>query len=123
MKEVRWTETAKQTLNETSEFILDLWNEQVNENFLDQLEYRIGQLQRNPELGPAFEQTNFRKLKIHKTVSFCCINKRDFIKLLVIWDNRSDPDQLFEKLTDANKRAKVAYATCFQPTSVQSGHH
>lgn len=42
MKEVRWTETAKQTLNKTSEFILDLWNEEVNENFLDRLEYRIG---------------------------------------------------------------------------------
>ncbi|MEO1256447.1 MAG: type II toxin-antitoxin system RelE/ParE family toxin [Bacteroidota bacterium] len=104
MKEVRWTETAKQTLNETSEFILDLWNEQVNENFLDQLEYRIGQLQRNPELGPAFEKTNFRKLIIHKTVSLFYVNKRDFIKLLVIWDNRSDPDQLLEKLTDANSR-------------------
>lgn len=104
MKEVRWTETAKQTLNETSEFILDLWTEQVNENFLDQLEYRIGQLQRNPELGPAFEKTNFRKLIIHKTVSLFYVNKRDFIKLLVIWDNRSDPDQLLEKLTDANRR-------------------
>ena len=33
MKEVRWTKTAKQTLNETSEFILNLWNEQVKENF------------------------------------------------------------------------------------------
>lgn len=79
MKEVRWTETAKQTLNETSEFILNIWERQVNENFLDQLEYRIGQLQRNPELGPAFEQTNFRKLIIHKTISLFYISKRDFI--------------------------------------------
>ena len=103
MKEVRWTETAKQTLNKTSEFILDLWNEEVNENFLDQLEYRIGQLQRNPDLGSAIERTNFRKLIIHKTVSLFYVNKRDFIKLLIIWDNRSDPDQLLEKLMDVNK--------------------
>lgn len=95
---------AKQTLNETSDFILDLWNVQIQENFLDQLEYRIRQLQYNPELGPAFEQTDFRKLAIHKTVSLFYINKRDFIKLLVIWDNRSDPDQLLKKLTDANRR-------------------
>lgn len=104
MKEVRWTETAKQTLNETSDFILDIWNVQVRENFLDQLEYRIKQLQHNPELGPAFEQTNFWKLVIHKTISLFYVNKRDFIKLLVIWDNRSDPDQLLEKLTGANRR-------------------
>lgn len=103
MKEVRWTETAKQTLHETSQFILNLWDEQVNENFLDQLEYRIGQLHHNPELGSGFENSNFRKLVIHKTVSLFYINKREFIKLLVIWDNRSDPDQLLKKLTDANR--------------------
>ncbi len=104
MKEVRWTQTARQTLHETSEFILDLWNEQVKENFLDQLEYRIEQLQNNPELGQAYENTIFRKLIIHKTISLFYVNKSDFIKLLVIWDNRSDPNQLLEKLTDANKR-------------------
>ncbi|WP_420579685.1 type II toxin-antitoxin system RelE/ParE family toxin [Reichenbachiella sp.] len=102
MKEVRWTETAKQTFNETSDFILDFWNEQVRENFLDQLEYRIRQIQHNPELGPVYEHTDFRKLVIHKSISLFYVNKKDFIKLLVIWDNRSDPDQLLEKLTDAN---------------------
>jgi len=51
MKEVRWTETAKQTLRATSDLILELWNAQINEEFLDQLEYRIKQLQHNPELG------------------------------------------------------------------------
>jgi plasmid stabilization system protein ParE len=104
MKEVRWTETAKKTLRETSDFILKLWNIQVNENFLDQLEYRIGQLQHNPELGPSFENTHYRKLIIHKTVSLYYVNKPDYIKILVIWYNRSDPDQLLEKLTDANSR-------------------
>jgi plasmid stabilization system protein ParE len=104
MKEVRWTETAKKTLRETSDFILELWNSQINENFLDQLEYRISQIQNNPELGSSFENTHYRKLVIHKTISLYYVNKPDYIKLLVIWDNRSDPDQLLEKLTDANKR-------------------
>ena len=104
MKEVRWTETAKKSLQETSAFILELWNIQVNEDFLDQLGYRIGQLQHNPELGPAFENTHFRKLVVHKSVSLFYANKPKYIKLLVIWDNRSDPDELLKKLTDANKR-------------------
>ncbi len=103
MKEVRWTETAKLTLKETSHFIIDLWNDQVNENFLDQLQYRIDQLKRNPELGPKFENSNVRRLVIHKTVSLFYSDKEDFIKLLVIWDNRSDPDQLYEKIAFANK--------------------
>lgn len=104
MKEVRWTETAKQTLQETSDFILELWDSKIKEEFLDQLEYRIEQLQRNPELGPPFENTLFRKLIVHKNVSLFYTNNLEYIKILVIWDNRSDPDELLEKLTDANKR-------------------
>ncbi|HNP19088.1 MAG TPA: type II toxin-antitoxin system RelE/ParE family toxin [Fulvivirga sp.] len=51
MREVRWTETAKKTLQETSDFILQLWNPQVKADFIEQLDYRIGQLQQNPELA------------------------------------------------------------------------
>ena len=101
MKEVRWTETAKQTLKETSGFILELWDTQINDKFLDQLEYRIEQLQRNPELGSSFENTHYRKLVIHKTTSLFYINKPTYLKILLVWDNRYDPDQLLQRLTDA----------------------
>ena len=102
MKEVRWTETAKKTLRETSDFILELWNSRINENFLDQLEYRIKQLRHNPELRSSFENTHYRKLIIHKNVSLYYVNTPSYIKILVLWDNRSDPDQLLKKLTTAN---------------------
>ena len=49
MKEVRWTETAKKTLHEVSDFVLERWDDKVKESFLDQLDYRIGQLRQNPE--------------------------------------------------------------------------
>ena len=102
MKEVRWTETAKKSLQETSNFILKVWNYQVREDFLDQLEYRINQLQHNPELGVAFANTHYRKLVVHKTVSLFYADKPSYIKILVIWDNRSDPNQLLEKLANAD---------------------
>ena len=104
MKEVQWTETARKTLQETSDFIFELWNSKINEEFLEQLDYRITQLQNNPELGPTFENTQIRKLVIHKSVSLFYINTPQYIRLLVIWDNRQDPVRLLEKLTDANKR-------------------
>ena len=104
MKEVRWTQTAKNTLQETSDFILELWNAKVQDQFLDQLEFRISQLQRNHELGSRFEETSYRKLIIHKTVALFYIDHPNYIKLLVIWDNRQDPDKILDKLIDANKR-------------------
>jgi plasmid stabilization system protein ParE len=103
MKEVRWTETARKSLQETSEFILEIWDKDIHEEFVDQLDYRIKQLRINPELGPPFRDSQIRKLIIHKTASLFYINTPEFIKLLVIWDNRQDPVRLLEKITDAGR--------------------
>ncbi|MEX2600248.1 MAG: type II toxin-antitoxin system RelE/ParE family toxin [Balneolaceae bacterium] len=103
MKEVQWTETARRTLQETSDFILTIWNTDVNKEFIKQLDYRITQLQNNPELAPAFENTQIRRLVVHRAVSLFYVNTPQFIKILVIWDNRQDADKLLEKLTDANR--------------------
>lgn len=55
MKEVRWTETAIRTLQETSDFILELWDTDVSEKFIEQLDFRIAQLQNDPEIARAFK--------------------------------------------------------------------
>lgn len=103
MKEVRWTKTSRITLKETSDFIIKKWNLDINERFLDQLEYRITQIQQNPELGPLFDNSKIRRLVIHKTVSLFYIDTPQYLKLLVIWDNRQDPKSLLAKLNNANK--------------------
>ncbi|AXI99714.1 Plasmid stabilization system protein ParE [Cyclonatronum proteinivorum] len=84
MKEVQWTVTAIKTLQETSDFILEVWGTDVNKQFVEQLDYRIEQLQNNPELAPAFENTQFRRLVVHRTVSLFYVNTPQFIKILVI---------------------------------------
>jgi len=40
----RLTETARHTLQETSDFILESWNSHVKEEFIEQLDYRNSQL-------------------------------------------------------------------------------
>ncbi len=104
MKKVIWTQTARKSLQETSDFITELWNEQVTDEFLNQLDYRIIQIQKNPELAPAFEDSELRKLLIHKSVSLFYRNYPGFIKILLVWDNRQNLAQLLEKLSNANKR-------------------
>jgi len=59
MKEVRWTETGISTLQETSDFILELWNSDVIEEFLEQLDYRIKQLQKNKRRKRRTEKVEF----------------------------------------------------------------
>lgn len=84
MKEVQWTETARGTLQETSNFIVKLWDVDVNEEFVEHLDYRIIQLQSDPELAPTIENTQIRRLIIQRTVSLFYVNTPQFIKILVV---------------------------------------
>lgn len=104
MKTVIWTPTARKSLQQTTDFISDLWNEQVTEEFLNQLDYRIEQIQHNPELAPTFKNSEFRQLLIHNSVSLFYRKYPEHLKLLLVWDNRQDPVQLLKKITDADKR-------------------
>lgn len=104
MKKVIWTPTARKSLQQKTDFITELWNDQVAEEFLNQLDYRIKQIQRNPELAPTFRNSEFRQLIIHKSVSLFYRNNPEHLKLLLVWDNRQNPAELLEKLTYAKKR-------------------
>ncbi|MEQ8629538.1 type II toxin-antitoxin system RelE/ParE family toxin [Ekhidna sp.] len=104
MKKVIWAPTARRSLRRTSDFISELWNEQVKTEFLNQLNFRVDQIRRNPELAPTFQDSEVRKLVIHKSVSLYYLNDPEHIRLLLIWDNRQNPAELYKLLTDANKR-------------------
>lgn len=100
---VLWTPVAKKSLVETVDFIFEIWNDQIADEFLSQLDHRIQQIRDNPELAPPFKNSEVRQLNIHKTVSLFYRNYSEYLKLLLIWDNRQNPVLLLEKLTDANK--------------------
>jgi plasmid stabilization system protein ParE len=102
MKKVIWTPTARISLQDTYDFLVELWNEKVAEEFLNQLDYRISQIQKNPELAPTFELSEFRQLLIHKTTSLFYRNFPGYIKLLLVWDTRQNQADMLNRLTDAN---------------------
>lgn len=102
-KKVIWSPTARKSLRRTSNFISELWNEQIKTEFLNQLDFRIEQIQRNPELAPTFEDSDVRKLVIHKSVSLFYLNLPDHIRILIVWDNRQDAAKLYRQIIDAKK--------------------
>ena len=99
MKRVIWAPTARKSLRSTVDLLSERWNERIKGEFLNQLNFRIKQIQRNPELAPTFEDSPVRKLSIHKNVSLFYLNQPDAIRLLLIWDNRQDPAGLYRSLT------------------------
>ncbi len=99
MKRVFWTPLAKESLQETVDFIGKRWNENIVDDFLDRLDHRISQIQQNPELAPPFTDSKFRQLLIHQTVSLFYRDYPDHIRLVLVWDNRQNPEVLNKALT------------------------
>ena len=93
-----WTPLGLKSLDKTTNFIEEMWNEEVADNFLERLDHRIEQLKKNPRMGPTFEQTEFRQLQIHPLVTLYYELKADYISLTLVWFNKQDPDDLQEKL-------------------------
>jgi plasmid stabilization system protein ParE len=98
VKKVIWTPVALKSLQQTVDFLAEQWNGSVVDEFLNQLDYRIAQIQSNPELAPGFLKSEFRQLLIHKSVSLFYRNSPEHIKLLLVWDNRQDPEGLLKRL-------------------------
>ena len=64
MKTVIWSPMARKSLATTVEFVELSWNEKIKEQFLNQLDFRISQIQTYSELAPAFENSDIRRLII-----------------------------------------------------------
>ncbi len=91
MKQVIWTPSSKKSLQETIEFLSETWNEEIVDDFLNQIDYRISQIQEPPKIAPVVESSKFRKLLIHKSISLFYRNYPEYIKIILIWDSRQDP--------------------------------
>ena len=95
---VVWTPLAGHSLHKTAEFLLNSWGQPVADQFLDLVDSRIAQLLQVPESAPKIEGTRYRRLNVHKHVSMFYMVQEHLIVILLFWDNRKAPEQLFQKL-------------------------
>ena len=82
------------SLSETTQFVEEQWGREVTDVFLVRLDDRIGQLIRNPHLGPAYQGSSFRQLLIHPLVTLYYQVEPELISLVLVWANRQDPEEL-----------------------------
>lgn len=98
MISIVWTPVALKSLRETISFLNLKWNTQTVDTFINLLDERIQLLMSNPELAPKIGKSEIRKLLIHPTISLYYKLNQDFLMILLIWDNRQNPDDLHGKL-------------------------
>ena len=102
-KNIFWTPIGLKSLKEAKVFILEHWDHKVLEHFLDLIDERINQLALNSKLAPIIDSTEYRKLVIHKNISIFYTVDSEIVKILLVWDNRQNPNVLKGKLINANK--------------------
>ncbi|MEZ5023483.1 MAG: type II toxin-antitoxin system RelE/ParE family toxin [Chitinophagales bacterium] len=79
-KQIYWTPIAIDSLQETTEFVLKIWNSNVVEILLELVDARLEQIKSNPEIAPKILKTDFRRIIIHKHVSLFYIIETNQIK-------------------------------------------
>lgn len=86
------------SLGETTRFIEEQWSQDVADEFLERLDERVDQLKKNSQIGPTYNQSEFRQLIIHPLVTLYYLIEDGFISLVLVWANKQDPDELKSRL-------------------------
>lgn len=96
--EVFWTPLARQSLQETVDYLTTNWNDEVVEIFFDLIDQKIEIIQDHPNIGIKIKKSEIRRILVHPNVSLFYIFQLSRIKILLIWDNRQNPKRLNARL-------------------------
>lgn len=99
MTRIAWSDYAKISLQEIIDFLRTQWDEEIIQKLLDLIDQRTAQLSANPYLGPKVLGTAYRMLLVHKHLSIFYTITSSKVLIVLVWDNRRDPDK-FEKILD-----------------------
>lgn len=95
LKPIKWSSFAEEDLADLLEYLVLKWNNSVCVNYLNELDYCILHIQKNPNQFPTIN----KKLKIRK----CVVTKhnslfykvtKERIEILRLYDNRQNPETL-----------------------------
>ena len=99
MTKAIWTDYAKESLQQTIDFLETQWGSEFKEDLITLIDKRINQVVLNPNIAPFLEGTSFKKLLIHKHLTIFYSVFPNTVKIILVWDNRQNPDNLEKTLT------------------------
>ncbi len=91
---LEWSYEAMLSYLEVESFVFNQWGEEVAIDFSDLVDEKLALLKDNPKMGVSVPNRPYRKLVIHANVSIYYVVANDVIRILLCWDNRSDPNEL-----------------------------
>jgi len=98
---ITWTKVATTSYDNYLYFLNQQWNTEVVNTFRQLLNEKIKILTAYPKSGAVFYNSKrIRRLVIHRNTSIYYKLLSDEILILLIWDNRADPQELLQILED-----------------------
>ena len=88
-----WSDKSVLNYFDILDFILFLWNEKIESNFITVVAKSIIKLEKNPYLGKPYSK-NIRKIILHKNASmfYEYDKENEIITILLFNDNRQNPE-------------------------------
>ena len=95
LKSISWTSLADNDLSNLLEYLFYRWDRKVTLEFIENLDYCISIIQKNPDLFPFYnENLKIRKCVVtsHNTIFYSVTDNR--IVILRLYDSRQNPNDL-----------------------------
>ena len=102
MLRVQWTPVGLRSLRMMQEHLAVTWDDKVTDRFLSAIDGTLGRIRQFPGIAAPVEGTSFRRYVLHKHVSLFYTVETEWIKVLLIWDNRMDDKYLFNHLSKSD---------------------
>ena len=94
-KNVIWSPSAKQDLENITDYIMNEWGSRIVSKFLIKLNRIISQITVNPKQYPLFNsRLKIRRCVISKQNTLFYRIKKNEIEIVRIYDTRQDPEKL-----------------------------
>jgi len=94
-KEIIWSPLSVSDIENTIEYLSDAWNEQVINEFLDEVDLSLQHIALYPRLYPVInKKMKVRKCVVSKHNTIFYQEKKSTIQLLRIFDTRQHPEKL-----------------------------
>lgn len=103
MLRVQWTPVGLRSLRIIQDHVEGKWNDQVLDLFLSSIDETLDRIRQFPGIAALVEGTSFRRYVLHKHVSLFYTVEQEWIKVLLIWDNRMNDEELLKMLSGSDE--------------------
>ena len=94
-KQIVWSPKSENDFENIVEYLSQEWDDAVTNKFIDLIDILLHQISINPNQFPEIHKSlNIRKCVLSKHNTLYYRNRKNYVELLRIYDNRQDPESL-----------------------------